>query len=77
MSTAYHPASHCWLTPEAKQGWSWSVPGWETDAAGSGVGGAVGGTFSSGLKKIYPRAVIRDLALCRVLSFGLDVKWVS
>ena len=49
---AYHPAYHCWLASEAKQGWSWSVPGWETDAAGSGVGGPVGGTLSSGLKNI-------------------------
>ena len=49
----YHPAYHCWLASEAKQGWSWSVPGW--DAAGSGVGGPVGGTLSSGLKK-YPNA---------------------
>jgi hypothetical protein len=22
--------SHYWLSSEAKQGWSWSVPGWET-----------------------------------------------
>ena len=46
------------------------------DAAGSGVGGAVGGTLSSGLKK-YPRAVIGDTALCRVLSSRWDVKRVS
>ena len=43
------------------------------DAAGSGVGGPVGGTLSSGLKKY----VIGDTALCRVLSFGRDVKRVS
>ena len=36
------------------------------DAAGSGVGGPVGGTLPSGL--------IGDTALCRVLSFGWDVK---
>jgi hypothetical protein len=50
------------------------------DAAGSGVGGPVGGTLSSGLKKISqcPRAVIGDTAaLCSVLSFGWDVKRVS
>ena len=37
------------------------------DVAGSGVGGPVGGSLSSGLKK-YPNA------LCRVLSFRWDVK---
>ena len=46
------------------------------DAAGSGVGGPVGGTLSSGPKNI-PRAVIGDIALCRVLSFGWDVKQMS
>ncbi|CDQ82847.1 unnamed protein product, partial [Oncorhynchus mykiss] len=48
------------------------------DAAGSGVGGPVGGTLSSGLKiSQCPRAVIGDTALCRVSSFGWDVKRVS
>jgi hypothetical protein len=49
------------------------------DAAGSGVGGPVGGTLPSSLKRIskWPRAVIGDTALCRVLSFGWDVKRVS
>jgi hypothetical protein len=55
-------------------------PGWSLDgrpaAAGSGVGGPVGGTLSSGLKKC-PMAVIGDIALCSVLSFGWDVKRVS
>ena len=38
------------------------------DAAGSDVGGPVGGTLSSDLKKISQclRAVIGDTALCRV-----------
>ncbi len=26
----YHPAAQDWLPTEAKQGWAWSVPGWET-----------------------------------------------
>ena len=26
---ANHPASHSWLASDAKQRWSWSVPGWE------------------------------------------------
>lgn len=26
----YHCASHCWLLSEAKQGWVWSILGWET-----------------------------------------------
>ncbi len=26
----YHPAAQGWLPTEAKQGWAWSVPGWET-----------------------------------------------
>ncbi len=26
----YHPATQDWLPTEAKQGWAWSVPGWET-----------------------------------------------
>ena len=45
------------------------------DAAGSGVGGQVGGTLSSGRNKIslFPRAVIGDIALCRVPSLGGDV----
>ena len=47
------------------------------DAAGSGVGGPVGGTLSSGLKQKDSRAVIGDVALCRVPSFGWDVKRVS
>ena len=48
------------------------------DAAGSGVGGPVGGTLSSDLKKSQcPRAVIGDTAMCRVQSFGWDVKQVS
>ncbi len=25
----YHPAAQDWLPTEAKQGWAWSVPGWE------------------------------------------------
>ena len=45
------------------------------DAARSGVGGPVGGTLSSGLKTTqWPRAVIGDSDLCRVLSFRWDVK---
>jgi hypothetical protein len=23
LPAAYHPAPHCWLASEAKQGWSW------------------------------------------------------
>ena len=46
---AFHPASNCWLASEANQGWS--LDG-RPDAAGSGVGGPVGGTLSSGLKNI-------------------------
>ncbi len=26
----YHPAAQDWLPTEAKQGWAWPVPGWET-----------------------------------------------
>ncbi len=26
----YQPAAQDWLPTEAKQGWAWSVPGWET-----------------------------------------------
>ncbi len=26
----YHPAAQDWLPTEAKQGWAWLVPGWET-----------------------------------------------
>ncbi len=26
----YHPAAQDWLPTESKQGWVWSVPGWET-----------------------------------------------
>ena len=49
------------------------------DAAGSGVGGPLGGTLSSRLKNISqcPMAVIGDTTLCRVPSFGWDVKRVS
>ncbi len=25
-----HPVAHDWLPTEAKQGWAWSGPGWET-----------------------------------------------
>ena len=45
------------------------------DAAGSGVGGTVGGTLSSGLRRSQGSEV--DIALCRVLSFGLDIKHLS
>ena len=44
--TAYHSSSHCWLAV------GWSLDG-RPDAAGSGVGGPVGGTLYSGLKKKY------------------------
>ncbi len=27
---SYHPAAQDWLPTEAKQGWAWSLPGWET-----------------------------------------------
>jgi hypothetical protein len=49
------------------------------DAPRSGVGGPVGGTRSSDLKRKSqcPREVIADTALCRVLSFRWDVKQVS
>jgi hypothetical protein len=49
------------------------------DAAGSGVGGPIGGTLSSGLKKRSqcPRAVIGDITLCRVPSLRCNVKRVS
>jgi len=26
----YHPVAQDWLPTEAKQGWAWLVPGWET-----------------------------------------------
>jgi len=26
----YHPVVQDWLPTEAKQGWAWLVPGWET-----------------------------------------------
>ncbi len=26
----YHPAAQDWSPTEAKQGWAWLVPGWET-----------------------------------------------
>ncbi len=26
----YHPVAQDWIPTEAKQGWAWSVPGWET-----------------------------------------------
>ncbi len=26
----YHPAAQDWLPTEAKQGWAWLVPEWET-----------------------------------------------
>jgi hypothetical protein len=76
LPAAYHPTSHYWHSSKAKQGWS--LDG-SPDATGSGVGGPVGGPLSSGLKKIsqIPRAVIGDIALCRVLCFRSDVKQVS
>jgi hypothetical protein len=30
IPAAYHPASHFCIAFELKQGWPWSVPGWET-----------------------------------------------
>ncbi len=29
MPQPYLPAAQDWLPTEAKQGWAWSVPGWE------------------------------------------------
>ncbi len=26
----YHPVAQDWFPTEAKEGWAWSVPGWET-----------------------------------------------
>ena len=51
---------------------SWSLDG-RLDTAGSGVGRPVGGTLSSGLKKISqcPREVIWDIALCS----GTSTDW--
>ena len=49
--TPYHPASHCWLASEAKQGWS-------LDGRQDAAGGPVGGTLSSGLKNNFPMPVI-------------------
>ena len=50
-------------------------PGWSLggrpDAAGSGVGGPVGGTLFSGLNKMPPRAVIGDIAWCRGAVFQM------
>jgi hypothetical protein len=46
------------------------------DAAGSGVGGPVGGTLSSGLKNI-PMPQGSDTGLCRMPFFGWDIKRVS
>ena len=71
----FHPASHCWLASEATVCSGQSLDG-RPDTSGSGVVGPVGGTLSSGLKK-YPNAVIGDIALCRVLSFGWDIQRVS
>ncbi len=34
MPQPYHPAAQDWLPTEAKQGWAWSVPGWETSWEG-------------------------------------------
>ena len=67
-TTLHHPAGL--LLKLSRVGLGWSLDG-RPDAAGSGVGGPVGGTLSSGLKKIfqYPRKVIGDTALCRVPSF--------
>ena len=50
------------------------------DDAGSSVGGPVRGTFSFGLfkkKSQCPRAVIGDIALCRVQTLGWDIKCMS
>ena len=76
--TSLHPTAGLLLKLLHRVGPGQSLDG-RPDAAGSGVGGPVGGTLSSGLKKMSqcPRAVIGDTALCRVLSFGFDVKRVS
>jgi len=50
----YHPVGQDWLPTEAKQGWAWLVPGWETFweslvAAGRGVSEASRGCSPCGL----------------------------
>ncbi len=30
IASSYHSAALTWSPTEAKQGWTWSVPGWET-----------------------------------------------
>jgi hypothetical protein len=59
------------VSSKEKPGAGQSLDG-SPDAAGSAVGGPVGGTRSSGLKTISqcPRAVIGDM--CRVPAFGWD-----
>ena len=69
-------AYHCWLASEAKQGWFWSVPGWETRCCWK-WSWRVSRRHSFLWSKKCPRAVIGDTALYRVPSFGWDVKLVS
>ena len=81
---AYHPASHCWLVSEAKQGWSQEG---RPAAAGREPRCCWKWCWRASRRHLLvfilfyiyqcPRAVIGDIALCRVLSFGWVVKWVS
>ena len=70
LPAAYQPAFHCWLASEATQGWSWSVPGWETRCCWKWC-------WRASRRHSFLSAVIGDIALCRVPSFRRDVKRVS
>jgi hypothetical protein len=57
IPAAYHPASHCWLASEGKQGCS--LDG-RPDTAASGVGWPTGGTISFLWSKInIPNAPVQ------------------
>jgi hypothetical protein len=77
ISTCYYTTLHPtagWLLKLSRVGPGRSLDG-RPDVAGSGVGGLAGGTLSPGLKKKIPMP--QDTAVCRVQSFGWDVKRVS
>uniref|UniRef100_A0A4W5MN02 ADAM metallopeptidase with thrombospondin type 1 motif 2 n=1 Tax=Hucho hucho TaxID=62062 RepID=A0A4W5MN02_9TELE len=75
LPAAYHPTSHCWLTSEAKQSRSWSVPGWKTRCCWKRCWRASRGPSFLWSKKIPMSLGIEgDTALHRVLSFRWDVK---
>jgi len=67
----YHPVAPDWLPTEAKQGWAWSILGWETSwekqvAAGRGVSGASRACYPCGLCGSKRPSIVMGTIFCQI-----------